>query len=72
VKGIIFGKNIPIECRDYPTHKLKEFRVLILTIDLGPLFHCRKNPSKKALLRNQKNQKPPHIYGIHDSKKAGI
>jgi hypothetical protein len=57
VKGIIFGKNIPIECMDYPTHKIKQFRVLILTVDLAPLFHCRKNPSKKVLLKNQKKTK---------------
>jgi hypothetical protein len=47
VKKIIFSKNIPIGCRDYPTYKLEEFRVLILTVDLAPLFHCREKPSKK-------------------------
>jgi hypothetical protein len=43
-----FSKNIHTECRDYPPHKSKQFRVLILTVDLASLFHCREKPSRKA------------------------
>jgi hypothetical protein len=58
VKGIIFGKNIPIECRDYPTHKIKQFRVLILTVDLALLFHCREKPSKKPHEKPSREKNP--------------
>jgi hypothetical protein len=57
VKGIIFSKNIPIGCREYPPHKPKEFRVLILTVDLAPFFHCREKPSKKASSMSKQTKK---------------
>jgi len=57
VKGIILGKNIPIECRDYPPHKMKQFRVLIPTVDLALLFHCREKPSKKPHEKPTKEEK---------------
>jgi hypothetical protein len=48
LKGITFSKKIPIECRKYPTPKLKEFRVLTLSTDLSRFSPCREKPSKKA------------------------
>jgi hypothetical protein len=53
LKGIIFGKNIPIGCRDYPTYKVKEFRVFMASTDLSHFFSCREKPSKKTLTKDQ-------------------
>jgi len=72
VKGIILGKNIPIECRDYPPHKMKQFRVLIPTVDLALLFHCREKPSKKAARKTNQRRKVPYIGRINRTKGAGI